>query len=74
MKYFVEDLVEYRWLRELKLNSNVIGDEGGENLLCAVLKNPAISKLCIENNNFTFSINDDSFNYKELRGDIQIDV
>lgn len=74
VKYFVDDLVEYRWLRELKLNSNIIGNEGGEKLLCAVLRNPAFSKLCIENNNLTFSINDDFFNYKEFRGDIQIDV
>ena len=57
INYFVEELMRYRWLRELKLNSNFISDDGGELILYAVLQNMNITKVNLENPNIQNSIN-----------------
>ena len=70
INYFVEELMRYRWLRELKLNSNFISDDGGELILYAVLQNMNITKVNLENNQTTWEVNNE--NFKTFRDDIQI--
>ena len=70
VKSFVEELMNYRWIKEIKFNSNHIGDEGGELLLYAALQNMSITKINLENNNTTWVVNNE--NFKSIRSDIQI--
>ncbi len=67
---FVEELMKYKWIKEIKLNSNFISDEGGELILYAVLQNMSINKVNLENNQTTWEINNE--NFKSFRDDIQI--
>ena len=70
VRSFVEELMNYRWIKEIKFNSNQIGDEGGELILYASLQNMNITKVNLENNNTTWVVNNE--NFKSIRSDIQI--
>ena len=67
---FLEELMKYKGIIEIKLNSNFISDEGGELILYAVLQNMSINKVNLENNQTTWEINNE--NFKSFRDDIQI--
>lgn len=69
-KFIVDSLINIQSLREIKLNSNQITDEGGEILLYAVLFNTAITKFNIENNMTTWRQN--NLHIKSIRENIKI--
>ena len=47
---FVKELMKYKLIKEIKLNSNFISDEGRELILYVVLQNMSINKVNLENN------------------------
>ena len=66
VNYFAQDLINYKWLKEIKFNSNRITEKGGEGILFAVLQNENINQVNLENNyadwNFT---NEDLKSYRD---------
>ena len=50
VSFFAQDLINYKWLKELKLNNNRITEKGGEGILFAVLQNEIITQVNLENN------------------------
>ena len=57
INFFAQDLISYKWLKEIRFNSNRITEKGGEGILFAVLQNENINQVNLENNfakwNFT---------------------
>jgi Ran GTPase-activating protein (RanGAP) involved in mRNA processing and transport len=66
INYFAQDLINYKWLKEIKFNSNKITEKGGEGILFAVLQNENINQVNLENNyaNWNFT-NEDLKSYRE---------
>ena len=60
INYFAEDLIRYKWLKEIRFNSNKITEKGGERILFAVLQNENINQVNLENNNanWNFTVED----------------
>ena len=70
VSYFSQDLTNYKWLREIKLNNNRISEKGGQEILFAVLQNENINELNLENNNAEWTLSNEDF--KHYRENINI--
>ena len=68
--YFSQDLTNYKWLKEIKLNNNRIGEKGGQEILFAVLQNENINEVNLENNNAEWAFSSEDF--KHYRDNINI--
>ena len=62
INYFAQDLINYKWLKEIRFNSNNITEKGGEGILFAVLQNENINQVNLENNNANWN-----FSVEELK-------
>ena len=62
INFFAQDLISYKWLKEIKFNSNKITEKGGEGILFAVLQNENINQVNLENNNANWN-----FTIEELK-------
>ena len=62
INYFAQDLISYKWLKEIRFNSNNITEKGGEGILFAVLQNENINQVNLENNNANWN-----FSVEELK-------
>ena len=62
INFFAQDLISYKWLKEIKFNSNKITEKGGESILFAVLQNENINQVNLENNNTNWN-----FTIEELK-------
>ena len=68
--FFSQDLTNYKWLREIKLNNNRITEKGGQEILFAVLQNENINEVNLENNNAEWGFSNEDF--KHYRDNINI--
>jgi Ran GTPase-activating protein (RanGAP) involved in mRNA processing and transport len=68
--YFSQDLANYKWLREIKLNNNRISEKGGQEILFATLQNENIYEVNLENNNAEWTFSNEDF--KHYRDNINI--
>ena len=68
--YFSQDLANYKWLREIKLNNNRITEKGGQEILFATLQNENIYEVNLENNNAEWTFSNEDF--KHYRDNINI--
>ena len=68
--FFSQDLTNYKWLREIKLNNNRITEKGGQEILFAVLQNDNINEVNLENNNAEWGFSNEDF--KHYRDNINI--
>ena len=68
--FFSQDLTNYKWLREIKLNNNRITEKGGQEILFAVLQNENINEVNLENNNAEWDFSNEDF--KHYRDNINI--
>ena len=70
INFFAQDLISYKWLKEIRFNSNKITEKGGEGILFAVLQNENISQVNLENNiaNWNFTVED----FKSYRDNINV--
>jgi Ran GTPase-activating protein (RanGAP) involved in mRNA processing and transport len=62
VNFFAQDLIGYKWLKEIRFNSNRITEKGGEGILFAVLQNENINQVNLENNNSNWN-----FTIEELK-------
>ena len=60
INFFAQDLISYKWLKEIRFNGNKITEKGGEGILLAVLQNENINQVNLENNfaNWNFTVED----------------
>ena len=70
VSYFSQDLTNYKWLKEIKLNNNRISEKGGQEILFASLQNENITEVNLENNNAEWSFSNEDF--KHYRDNINI--
>ena len=70
VSFFAQDLINYKWLKELKLNNNRITEKGGEGILFAVLQNEIITQVNLENNLAEWGFNNEEL--KAYRDNINI--
>ena len=68
--FFSQDLTNYKWLREIKLNNNRITEKGGQEILFSVLQNENINEVNLENNNAEWDFSNEDF--KHYRDNINI--
>ena len=61
--YFSQDLTNYKWLKEIKLNNNRITEKGGQEILFATLQNENINEVNLENNNAEWTFSNEDFKY-----------
>ena len=70
VEFFSQDLTNYKWLREIKLNNNRITEKGGQEIIFAVLQNENINEVNLENNDAEFPFSNEDF--KHYRDNINI--